>query len=189
MKVTILKLDIAGNPSAWISHREAISMVVCDRVLANMGEIDFTYKGGFNRALNRQSIVNVGSILLTRERVMNKRLSRDFEPPLTNKGLFSRDKNMCLYCGKTFSQRFLTRDHIVPKSRCNDHSWTNAATCCINCNNEKRNRTPEEWGHLLLAVPFAPNWAEFLYLKNSHRIIADQLEFLKLRFPKGSRLV
>ncbi len=43
--------------------------------------------------------------------------------------------------------------------------------------------------NLLLAVPFTPNWAEYLYLKNSKRIIGDQQRFLKTRFPRGSQLL
>lgn len=187
--ISILQLDRAGNPSTWMSHQKAISLVVNERVIANLGETEMTFRGGTNRLTGRRSEVTVGSILLTRERVKNRRLSHEFQPPLTNKGLFQRDQNMCLYCGETHSQRHLTRDHVVPRSRGGRETWSNSATCCVHCNNRKGNRTPEEWGHLLLAVPFTPNWAEYLYLKNSQRIIADQLDFLKARFPKDSRLI
>jgi len=40
----------------------------------------------------------------------------------------------------------------------------------------------------LLAVPFVPNYAEYLVLSN-RRILADQMAFLKARFRKGSRLL
>jgi hypothetical protein len=33
----------------------------------------------------------------------------------------------------------------------------------------------------LLAVPFAPNQYEFLYLSN-HNVLADQMDFLSARF-------
>ena len=187
--VTILQLDIAGNPSSWISHRDAISMTACGRVISSLGDEEFVYHGGFNRQTGDRSEVTIGSILLTREKVISNRLAKDFAPPLTNKGLFARDNYMCLYCGDSFVPRYLTRDHVVPKSRINDESWTNSATACKSCNNRKGSKTPEEWGHLLLAVPFTPNWAEYLYLKNSNRIIGDQQRFLKTRFPKGSRLL
>lgn len=186
---SILQLDIAGNPSAWISHRDAISMTACDRIIANLGDNEFVFHGGYSRLSGRQSTVTISSILLTKQRVISNRLAKDYAPPLTNKGLFARDANMCLYCGKTFSPRQLTRDHIMPKSRIYDESWMNSATACVSCNNQKGSQTPEEWGHLLLAVPFTPNWAEYLYLKNTHRIISDQQVFLKMRFPKGSRLL
>jgi hypothetical protein len=40
----------------------------------------------------------------------------------------------------------------------------------------------------LLAVPFVPNWAEYLVLTN-RRILADQMEFLKAQLGKNSRLL
>ena len=39
----------------------------------------------------------------------------------------------------------------------------------------------------LLAVPYVPNRAEYLVLSN-RRIFADQMEFLKKRVGKSSRL-
>jgi len=45
------------------------------------------------------------------------------------------------------------------------------------CNHKKADRTPEEAGMKLLAVPYTPNLAEYLILSN-RRILADQMEFL-----------
>lgn len=184
----ILQLDIAGNPAAWLTHREAISMTACDRVLANLGEIEIIFRGGYNRVSGLRSEIAVGSILLTRQRVNKKRHALNFQPPLTNKALFSRDQQTCMYCGEQFSPRHLTRDHIIPVSKGGPDSWSNCVTACASCNHKKGNRTPEEWGRLLLAVPFTPNWAEYLYLKNHNRIVADQQAFLQARFPEDSPL-
>jgi hypothetical protein len=60
-------------------------------------------------------------------------------------------------------------------------------TACKSCNTRKGNRTPEEAGIALLAVPFVPNWAEFLALSN-RRILADQMAFLKSQFNNVNRL-
>jgi len=38
----------------------------------------------------------------------------------------------------------------------------------------------------LLAIPFVPNWAEFLALSN-RRILADQMEFLRAQFKSRNR--
>jgi len=184
----VLQLDIAGNPSQWVSHREVISMVAAGRVLANLGDQEVIFQGGHNRLSGLRSEVKVGTILLSRERVVSKRLSPDYAPPLTNKALFARD-GMCMYCGEVFSPAKLTKDHVVPQSRGGPDTWTNCVTACGDCNHAKRDRTPEEWGKLLLAVPFTPNWAEFLFLKNRKQIVADQQAFLMARFPKDSRLM
>jgi hypothetical protein len=54
-------------------------------------------------------------------------------------------------------------------------------TACRSCNQKKDGRTPEEAGITLIAVPYIPNYAEWLVLKN-RRILEDQMEFLKTRF-------
>jgi hypothetical protein len=180
--IPILQLDIAGNPSAWITHREAITLTSMDQVIANLGQDEVTFKGGTNRLSGLQSEITVGSILLTRQKVNRKIHAATYVPPLTNKALFKRDGHQCLYCGETFPEKLLTRDHIMPSSRGGRDSWVNCVTACFSCNNRKGNRTPEEWGTLLLAVPFIPNHAEYLYIKNHHRIIADQQAFLASRF-------
>lgn len=185
----ILQTDIAGNPTDWISHRQAIALIASDRVIANLGDNEFDFFGGHNRFSGLRSQVTVGSILLTKERVMQRRLSKDYEPPFSNRLLMVRDQYTCQYCGDTFPPRMLTRDHIIPKSRSNDDSWQNSALSCKDCNHDKRDRTPEEWGKLLINVPYVPNFSEYLFLKSSRRIAPDQLMFLQERFPKNSRLL
>jgi hypothetical protein len=39
----------------------------------------------------------------------------------------------------------------------------------------------------LLAIPFTPNHAEYIFLKG-RRILADQMEFLLAHFPRSSPL-
>jgi hypothetical protein len=185
----VLACDRAGNPSAWLNNEMAVHLVATDRVLAPLGEHARVIYGGVNAASGRRSSIELSSILLTNARVRQHRWERHYEAPLTNRALFARDGYLCLYCGRVFRPGELTRDHIVPVSRGGDNCWTNVATACRSCNQRKNNRTPEQWGHLLLAVPFAPNWAEFLYLKNSRKIVVDQMDFLKARFRQNSPLL
>ncbi len=180
--IPILQLDIAGNPSGWITHKEAITLTSLDQVICNLGQDELTFRGGVSRLTGLQSEVTVGSIILTRQKVNRRIHSSNYIPPLTNKLLFKRDGHLCMYCGEHFNEDQLTRDHIHPSSRGGRDSWLNCVTACCSCNNRKGNRTPEEWGTLLLAVPFIPNHAEYLYIKNHHRIIADQQAFLEARF-------
>ena len=60
-------------------------------------------------------------------------------------------------------------------------------TACKRCNNHKAGRTPEQAGMELLAIPFTPTHAEYVYLQG-RRILADQMEFLLAHFPRNSRL-
>ena len=67
-------------------------------------------------------------------------------------------------------------------------TWVNVVAACKRCNHFKQNRTPEEAGMELLALPFEPNPAEYLALMNSKRIRADQMDFLKAQFSRNCRL-
>lgn len=184
----ILKLDIAGNPVSWVNYEEAIRLYSNERVIANLGTESFVFRGGINAITQLRSIIEVGSILLTRGRSKAYSHANKFVPHLTNRALFRRDGHICMYCGDQFKHADLTRDHIIPMSRGGKDTWENVVTACYRCNNQKGNRTPEEWqGHKLLAIPYAPNKAEYLFLQN-RRIIADQQEFLMARFRKGSAL-
>ena len=47
---------------------------------------------------------------------------------------------------------------------------------------------PEQAHMSLLAIPYEPNWAEFLALSN-RRILADQMKFLKTQFSRKNRFL
>lgn len=64
--------------------------------------------------------------------------------------ILKRDKHTCQYCGYRGDK--LTVDHIIPKSRGGEDTWTNLSTSCLDCNNSKDNRTPEEWAVALKKV-------------------------------------
>lgn len=101
-------------------------------------------------------------------------------PALTNKRLFKRDNNMCMYCGDYLYDCELTRDHVVPVSRGGKDRWENVVTACRECNHRKaamRLKEIERFGMRLLAVPYVPNRAEGLILAN-REILSDQMAFL-----------
>jgi hypothetical protein len=60
-------------------------------------------------------------------------------------------------------------------------------TACKRCNNFKAGRTPEQAGMELLAIPFTPTHAEYVYLQG-RKILADQMNFLLAHFPRNSQL-
>jgi len=176
----VLACDRAGNPSAWLNNELAVHLVATHRVLAPLGENARVIYGGVNMISGRRSSIELCSILLTNARVRPQRWSADYAAPLSNRALFARDGYLCLYCGKAFSPRALTRDHIVPVSRGGKNTWTNLASACRSCNHRKNNRTPQEWGVELIAVPYAPCHAQHLIL-NGKTILADQMKFLRSR--------
>lgn len=81
----------------------------------------------------------------------------------------------------------LDLEHIVPRSKGGEDSWTNLVTACKSCNNCKADRTPEAAGMKLHYVPYVPNRYEAFILSN-RKILADQMEFLLQGVPRSSRL-
>ncbi len=81
-----------------------------------------------------------------------------------------------MYCGQRFPSSMLSRDHIRPLSQGGLDLWTNVVTACRRCNNQKASLTPEQAGLQLIAVPFKPTYAEYIYLKG-RRVLADQMEY------------
>lgn len=176
----ILRLDVAGAPVRWLPWQDAVCLYTRGLVAWTAGENVFTFRGGIARASNRRSSVTVHSIIAIKHSRRGQHPPRHV-PPLNNHELFRRDGNLCLYCGNEFSEQYLTRDHVVPLSRGGADKWSNVVSACRACNTRKGGRTPEESNMPLLAIPYAPNWAEFLALSN-RRILADQMDFLRSQF-------
>ena len=170
----ILKLDAGGQPVAWIRWQSAVTLYARDRVCWEAGAERFQILGGTCARTGTRSRFEIGSIIAVADRT---RKFASGTPLLTNKTLFQRDRNLCLYCGHQFPTAMLTRDHVVPASRGGESVWENCVTACERCNHRKADRTPEEANMKLLAVPYTPNLAEYLILQN-RRILADQMEFL-----------
>lgn len=179
----ILKLDAGGLPVGWIHWQTAVTLYARNRVRWEAGEERFAIVGGINARTGERSQFDIGSIIAVADR--SKRYTQGV-PLLTNRTLFQRDHNLCLYCGDIFNPTQLTRDHVMPASRGGDTTWLNCVTACRSCNQAKDARTPEEAGMKLLAVPYAPNLAEYLILQN-RKILADQMEFLKAFARKKAR--
>ncbi|MSR11084.1 MAG: HNH endonuclease [Gammaproteobacteria bacterium] len=182
MNAKILRLNKAGNPVSWLTREETATLLVKELVIWSLGDTVMEIRGGFNRS-GEQSVLKLPSIVACDGKVHLE----SFDPPLENKYLFRRDKNICLYCGGVFAVMDLSRDHVVPLSRGGKDSWTNVVTSCRRCNNRKADRAPEQANMQLLAIPFVPNQYEFLYLSN-HNVLADQMEFLSARFSPHIQL-
>lgn len=175
MNTAILKLNKAGSPQAWINVESAATAKSKGQILWEMGSVAATLRGGIQNN-GEQSILDLPSIIAVDGCVVEKQV-----PNITNEILFSRDGFMCLYCGHRFTTRELSRDHVIPQSRGGKNVWENCVTACRKCNGFKGDKTPEEAGLELLAIPFAPNLYEWFYLKN-RKVLADQMEYLKAKF-------
>ncbi len=180
---------MAGMPLEWIDFQDAVRLYHLGQVAYACGVLLYRIRGGYNARSGRRSVVEVNSIIATQgdHPHSHARNRANYVPPLSNPALFARDAHLCMYCGQQFPARELSCDHITPLSRGGTDSWNNAVTACKRCNNHKAGRTPEQAGLSLLAVPFVPTHAEYVYLQGK-RVLADQMEFLLAHFPRTSPL-
>ncbi len=184
----ILRTDASGLPLEWVDFRAAVKLHLLGQVVYTLGHHLFDVHGGINALTHERSIVPVHSIIATRSHGKAwRRMNDHFTPPLNNRALFQRDDHVCLYCGETFLSRQLSRDHVEPLSQGGRDDWNNVVTACVRCNHRKAGRTPEQAGMQLLAIPFTPTHAEYVYLEG-HNVLADQMSFLRAHFPRESRL-
>lgn len=183
----ILRTDVAGMPLEWINFQEAVRLYHLGQVAYTCGVSLYRIRGGRNAISGRRSEVEVNSIVATHGDSHGLVKARaQYRPPLSNQALFARDAHLCLYCGQRFIARDLSRDHVTPLSRGGADTWNNVVTACKRCNNHKAGRTPEQAGMALLAVPFVPTHAEYVYLQG-RRVLADQMEFLLAHCRKAFR--
>jgi len=92
---------------------------------------------------------------------------------VTRRRVFKRDNYKCVYCG---SGKNLTIDHVVPKSKGGDNSWTNLVTSCSRCNCNKGDKTPEEAVMKMSHKPYTPNLFS--------RVLDDSVEEIWIDFKK-----
>jgi CRISPR-associated endonuclease Csn1 len=73
---------------------------------------------------------------------------------ILKKRLYLQQDGKCVYTGETiqltrlYDEGYCEVDHILPRSRSADDSFTNKVLCLASANQDKRNQTPFEWfGH------------------------------------------
>jgi hypothetical protein len=185
----VLRTDLAGMPIEWVDYRNAARLYFLDQIAYSCGDRLFLLRGGINALTKRRSTLEIRSIIATHgTHHPAGKIRSGYAPPLSNRTLFQRDDHICMYCGGRFSPRHLSRDHVRPVSKGGRDVWRNVVTACVRCNNYTAGRTPEAAGMELLAVPFTPTHAEYVYLMGRN-VLADQMEFLRAHFPRTSRLL
>jgi 5-methylcytosine-specific restriction endonuclease McrA len=178
----VLRLDLSGTPTSWLSREEAAVLYVKDMVQWELGKRRLVLFGGINRLSGKQSFLELSPVIATKGDLHRRCHAYGFN----NRMLFRRDNYQCMYCGTKHVQMDLTRDHILPRSKGGRDIWENVVAACHRCNHFKADRTPEEAGMELLAVPFRPNIFESMFLAQ-HVILEDQMEYLEKQFS-GKRI-
>ena len=74
----------------------------------------------------------------------------------TKRNIFERDDNTCVYTGKKLSEKELSVDHVVPKSKGGEDTWENLVTCDRLLNSQKGDLSLKEARLKLRYKPFRP---------------------------------
>ena len=101
-------------------------------VLLGRGEAELLETGrGYVRTVSQRipvpSVIRL--IYMVKRPLVRRRLSR--------RAIFYRDGFKCQYCGKE-SNKDLTLDHVMPRSKGGLHEWENVVSACIPCNHPDR---------------------------------------------------
>jgi len=71
-----------------------------------------------------------------------------FGPKVAQKDeLLEYFNNQCCFCGLSIDRKSLSQDHLIPmnKTSLGLHAWGNVVPCCKDCNNEKQQRSWQEF--------------------------------------------
>ena len=87
-------------------------------------------------------------------RVTKKVPFRILRPQFSRRTVLERDKYSCQYCGYApKNERELQIDHVLPRAQGGISTYINCVAACEPCNSQKRNRTPEQAGMILISAP------------------------------------
>lgn len=73
--------------------------------------------------------------------------------------VYHRDNHRCVFCGVQLPAPKLTLDHVRPRSKGGETSFTNCVAACEPCNRKKSNLSVEEAGMKLRYQPYIPDWS------------------------------
>jgi len=141
-----LLLNSTFMPLRIVSWKKAI-------ILMSLGKVEVLE--AYTKEIHTVSIsIRLPSVI----RLLNFVRPRHQEMRFTRYNIYLRDQGRCQYCGRRFSLRDLTYDHVIPRASGGSVNWENIVTCCRSCNLKKGGRTPEEARMSLIRTPTKPKW-------------------------------
>ena len=137
-------------PLSLLSWRDAITAVFKDHVSV-VAEYDKWVSSPSTK-------MRLPSVVALRDYIpMPKRVA------FTRFNVFLRDRFRCQYCGNCFDANDLTFEHVIPRSKGGETSWTNIVAACDPCNVKKDNRTKMQ----PIRAPFVPTVGELMAAKRA----------------------
>lgn len=123
---TVLVLNMDYNPINFTNWKRAVVLLLKEKA----------------QVLSSRVIRLIEYVKIPLSRIMIQKPTRAL--------IYQRDDHTCQYCG---SQKKLTIDHIVPRSRGGQDTWENMVVACSTCNTKKGNTLLEQTGMKLRRVP------------------------------------
>jgi len=144
----VLVLNQDYNPLTVCTVNRAFLLVFLEKAELLQQE-DGAYLRSVSHAYPKPTVIRIKNFILVPYRGV----------VLTRYNIFKRDHNQCQYCG---TEKNLTLDHLIPRSKGGKSSWKNLVTACKTCNARKGDNTLIEVGLVLLRPPIKPSYIMFL---------------------------
>jgi 5-methylcytosine-specific restriction endonuclease McrA len=152
MKYPVLVLNADYLPHRVIDWKDAFVSIYSKG--SETAYIASTYEDVVRDSAGRT--YNIPAVIVLKEYVDSNNKKSSY----SKSAIYTRDKNICQYCGGKFPRDRLSIDHVIP--RCKSHllpagvkisSFENCVTSCLSCNSKKADKTLKESGLTLLKPP------------------------------------
>ena len=185
----VLRTDASGMPLEWIDYKEAVRLYCLGQVAYSFGQPLFQLRGGTNARTGERTVVEISSIVAT---VGQSKQSR---PPAPRLRAAAQQRNTVPARRPPLHvlRPALRVRAAVARSRDAAVAWRPGRV------EQRRDGLPplqqpsrpgarrSRRSLQLIAIPFTPSYAEYIYLKG-RRVLADQMEYLLAHFPRSSPL-
>ncbi len=141
----VLLLNATFEPLALVTERRAVILLLSGRAEAIAQHEHPPVVHAPSLEVTIPAIVRLSHMVAAPRRMRT--------PPPTRRGVLRRDGGRCAYCSGSAD----TIDHVIPKSRGGEHSWTNLVAACKQDNLKKGDRLLSELGWSLPFTPKAPH--------------------------------
>jgi 5-methylcytosine-specific restriction endonuclease McrA len=151
MSIRTLVLTCGEQPHRIVRWEKGICLLVKGKV-----EVLHTYGAIIP---SERAIIQLPSVVKLRSAVPRVHRTVRFG----RMSIYLRDGFRCGYCNKRHPPEELTYDHVMPRDKWRGDpqkltDWGNIVTACWDCNQRKKNRTPQQAGMKLLRKLHKPTW-------------------------------
>jgi 5-methylcytosine-specific restriction endonuclease McrA len=182
----VLLLNADFTPYKVILWRRAVELLLEERVELIEGYVDRFVRSA-------RTSMPWPAVLRLKQYIRPKARMR-----FNRQNVLARDEYTCAYCGVSPRKKDgrprieeLSLDHVVPRAqskngqvRCHKSlgkdtkisvtCWENVVCCCVDCNIDKANRTPEQAGKVLRFAPRTPTMMDVLRMTLRRVEIPDE---------------